>query len=242
VCSLPTSVSEEPGDTASDDDDDDAEQDGTDDGGSGEGDDDQPADDDPDTDDDAKGFALRVIGEATGLSHTAVAKILARWGFWFGCWESVDSPCGWVYLSVWCSDGPDTRNRRSAMDMDQAVVKAAEIGAEHGLAAASWVTDGNTSVETFRVLRDGIVEGDPEVLDRLPAADLSGEWADGYTSRRLFEDATGLDAHAEATWNVDEYDWMVDGLCAAYEEAFQSVVLGELERVCEYHLGAEVTR
>lgn len=57
-----------------------------------------------------------------------------------------------------------------------AQIRAYHYGHERGVAAGSWVIDGNTSEETARNLLRGIDDGDPVVYDVLPFAPLSGEW------------------------------------------------------------------
>ncbi len=116
---------------------------------------------------------------------------------------------------------------------EAAMVRASEIGREHGESAATWFeTDNHAAI--LQMLEDG----DPEVYDCLPGPDLSGQWADGYSPRSLFEDSTGADAHAEAAWDHDDYQFWLDALCAAYEAAFVDVVEAEVVRVCRYHLDA----
>ncbi len=65
------------------------------------------------------------------------------------------------------------------------VAKAEEDGYSAGVAAGSWVVDGNTSEATARRILEGIAEGDPVVMDSLPSSPLSGEWADGLTPASL---------------------------------------------------------
>ena len=111
---------------------------------------------------------------------------------------------------------------------DEAIGKAREIGREHGENAASWVTDGNTSEETYAALLRGIEDGDPMVLDMLPAPDLSGEWADGYTPDRLSADVGWLPEPG----THDHYDWLGE-LCAAYEEAFTEAAEEAVIAACQ---------
>jgi hypothetical protein len=115
---------------------------------------------------------------------------------------------------------------------DKAVAKAAEIGREHGTnAAGEWApeflaqspTDAESRAQC--VLEDGVQEAiDP---DMLPAPDLSGEWADGYTVQQLLWD-TGIDL------DPNEYD--AGELADAYELAFSEAVEAEIVRVCQYQL------
>ncbi len=56
------------------------------------------------------------------------------------------------------------------------VVSAEAYGTERGKAAGAWVLDGNSPVETARLILQGIEDADPEIMDMQPAP-LSGEWA-----------------------------------------------------------------
>lgn len=105
-------------------------------------------------------------------------------------------------------------------DQYEAAIEAARArGAEDGKAAGSWVVDGNTSEEALRRLLEGLDEGDPEVLDSLPAGPLSGEFADGLLPRDLL-----------ASLEVEEDDEAADDILRAYEDAWSSAVQEEAER------------
>jgi hypothetical protein len=116
--------------------------------------------------------------------------------------------------------------------------EARKLGTEAAEAAASWTVDGNSDrQERARVLAM-LRDGDPDAYDYLPREpNLSGEYADDLTPRSLFEDITGLDAHAEATWSVDAYNAVVDALCDAYDEGvsetFSLACERELIAFCE---------
>lgn len=101
---------------------------------------------------------------------------------------------------------------------------AREIGTDHGRTAASWVFDGNTDRETYETFRRGMEDGDPEILDRIPAADLSGQWAEGYTVADLMADCCG--------GNTDDPDEII----AAYEDAFTAAATAEVERMIAVQL------
>jgi len=110
------------------------------------------------------------------------------------------------------------------------------LGCEAASAAASWTADGNTSSEHAARVLAMLDDGDPAADDYLPAwPDLSGEWADAPTPRSLFEDLTGLDAHAEATWQPDAYQMVLEALCEAFErgvsETFEAACEAELRKV-----------
>src|ERR1700723_107743 len=84
---------------------------------------------------------------------------------------------------------------------------AANIGREHGLNAASWYFDGNTSMETYRSVLAGIDAGDPMILDTFPSSPLNGEFADDYSISDLAED-TGTEQESDH----------FDDVCTAYEQ------------------------
>lgn len=119
-----------------------------------------------------------------------------------------------------------------ATHLPQWAEDARNLGREHGTSAASWVADGNSEEASMRRLLTMLDDGDPEADDYLPPRPtLSGEWADGMTPRSLFEYVTGFDAHAEASFNADAYNGVVDALCEAYEAGVDETFTTECERV-----------
>ncbi len=118
------------------------------------------------------------------------------------------------------------------------IAEARKLGTEAGENAAAWWEGSNPPgpKQAQRVL-DAIADGDPEIMDVLPRPDLSGEWADEPTPRSLFEDVTGADAHAEASWNWDAYHATVDELCSAWEDGAADAVQRAVERQCRAALG-----
>jgi hypothetical protein len=110
--------------------------------------------------------------------------------------------------------------------------EAYELGRDAAIAAASWVVDGNTSQEHIRRMVAWLDDGDPRADEFLPAMpDLSGEWADAPTPRSLFEDITGFDAHAEASFNYDAYYAVLEPICAAWEAGVDDTFMAECERI-----------
>lgn len=109
---------------------------------------------------------------------------------------------------------------------EAALAAAIDIGKDEGMSAASWVFDGNTTDDTYRRVLAGIEEGDPEVLDTLPSADLSGQWADGRTPHTLLEDiaSTISDDDTHITAEMLLGDVTTSALCDAYEDAFNDAV------------------
>ena len=75
-------------------------------------------------------------------------------------------------------------------------MRAAEISNEHGINAAAWweqdTLGGRATGEyaryTAETVLKGIEDGDPEIVDSLPYPDLSGQWADSYSSHDLLEE------------------------------------------------------
>jgi len=113
----------------------------------------------------------------------------------------------------------------------QWIAAAAQLGRDAGAAAGTWAADGNTTDEHRRNVLAMLADGDPAADDFLPARpDLSGQWADAPTPTSLFEDVTGLDSHAEASWNVDAYHALVDELCSAWEDGVSETFEASCER------------
>lgn len=102
---------------------------------------------------------------------------------------------------------------------DLRIERAEREGKQHGQAAGSWVIDGNTSEQTARAILAGIRDGDPEVLDSLPSAPLSGEWADGLLPR----DVLGW-------YGMDEDDPAADDVLTTFETAYADGMIEEVTR------------
>jgi hypothetical protein len=103
--------------------------------------------------------------------------------------------------------------------LDAITAETERQGEVDGRAAGSWLIDGNSTQETAWRLLQGIEDGDPEVLDSVPSAPLSGEWADGLLSRDLL-----------AEYGLNEDDDAADDVLTAYESGFARGVADEVER------------
>lgn len=118
---------------------------------------------------------------------------------------------------------------RDAADCDcppQYEAEARKLGAERGLAAASWVFDGNTPQRTYRAFLRAWDDGDPVLDNYAPTSGwLSGEWADTPTPDTLARDLGITDP--------DE----IDAACDAYEDAATEAYWAELERVARLMVG-----
>ena len=115
------------------------------------------------------------------------------------------------------------------MIMDDVIDK----GTVDGKAAASWVFEGNTSIEQYKEYLRGVEEGDPEILDKYPAPNpLSGEWAGGLTAESLAYQFVG-----------ETYDYvLVDEIASTYEVAFENAYYDELERIARLQVAEDETR
>jgi len=128
--------------------------------------------------------------------------------------------------------------RQAAADAADAMRKlaAAEaIGREHGTNAAAWweqdAIGGRMTGDAAAVARsilDGMADGDPAVLDGFPVADLSGEWADGYTVRQLIADV-GEDPDDD---DPDAYFDAADALADAYRDGFDEAASDAIGAAC----------
>lgn len=94
-------------------------------------------------------------------------------------------------------------------------------GFESGQAHGSWVTDGNTTPETYRWILEGYDNGNPEVLDLCPNP-LSGEWA-GESISEVFGLKVG-----EGYPESEDLD--------RYEEGYQQGFWHEVLKACQYQL------
>ncbi len=103
--------------------------------------------------------------------------------------------------------------------------RAAKLGHEAGIAAASWVFDGSTSRDTYLCVLQGIEAGDPGVMDAYREPSLSGEYADDYSESDLARDL-GIEPYSELC-----------GECAdAWAEAASATFWSEVERIARHHL------
>ena len=96
---------------------------------------------------------------------------------------------------------------------------AAKQGAHDGKNRAAWGFDGNTDTRTYKGFLEGVIDGDPEIMDAFSVSPLSGEWAGESISEILGARTT-------------------QAAMDAYEMAFQDAYWAELERVARYHVKA----
>jgi hypothetical protein len=99
---------------------------------------------------------------------------------------------------------------------------AYELGREHGTNAASWVDIADES--SARRILAGLEDVGSEVLDALPCADLSGQWADSLTGTALV-----LDAMPSETFSDDERADAFSDICDAYELGFSDASTEAIE-------------
>lgn len=108
---------------------------------------------------------------------------------------------------------------------------AAYLGADAAMAAASWVTMSESDAQSI------LEDVDPEVLDRYPMPDLSGEWADDPTPASILRDVGGDDGDFEY-WDTptarlrDEVaDAWEAGRDAVWHAALEAVTLRTVGRI-----------
>lgn len=107
------------------------------------------------------------------------------------------------------------------------VTAAYELGKEHGMAAASWLLDGNSSREAAERLLRGLNDGDPVVLDSLPSNPLSGEWADAPTAKDILRELGEEETDPDAQWDI----------LRDYEDGYSDGVQQGAERTARQFLG-----
>lgn len=108
------------------------------------------------------------------------------------------------------------------------VTEADRIGTEHGKCAATWI-DLPEYAHTARAIIGQIDDYDPMLYDTLPCADLSGQFADGFSSRDL-ADHVGLDYDEDD--EDDDSDFIMSDVCDAYNNAYDSEVTSVLYLHC----------
>jgi hypothetical protein len=115
-----------------------------------------------------------------------------------------------------------------------AAVKASAHDA--GVNAANWWEQDNvggyvnasTGIARATAVLKGIDDGDPEILDSLPSADLSGQWADSDTADSVYADVATDDA---ADWS-DLEDWQRDEVADTWELAYNESVMTAVYAYC----------
>lgn len=119
--------------------------------------------------------------------------------------------------------------------IEEGCAQAAHEGALKGRRAAGWVTDGNTTRETYLWLRTGIDDGDPAVLNELPSDPLDGTTATDVAMTALDEGGYSRDL-IEEVWGDDAWPPARDDIADAYEEAWNQALQDEVLRACNYQL------
>lgn len=103
--------------------------------------------------------------------------------------------------------------------------------------AARWYLDGNADEETYRRVLKGIEDGDPMILDDLPWLSWGGDelpdWGGFF-----------YDIAPDIVGDYPDNDPLMASLEDKYLEVIgtdyaNEVLLGEVERICCYHLGEE---
>jgi hypothetical protein len=112
--------------------------------------------------------------------------------------------------------------------------EAFELGAAAGIAAASWVADGNTSADHIVRMIAWMDDGDPRAEEYLPATpNLSGEWADSPTPRSLYHDIMDNVPGESA-----QPEWLSQRIEEEIADAWEAGVSSTFEPECERILRA----
>lgn len=117
--------------------------------------------------------------------------------------------------------------------IDQLMGEVEALAETTGTAAGSWYFDGNSPPEMYERVCQGLIDGDPEILDSIPYPDLSGEWADAPTPKSVKEDIGATDEE----WEVLEDELIDFWLLTASDAAIH-----EVERVAIYQTTEEVNQ
>jgi hypothetical protein len=144
---------------------------------------------------------------------------VAYYGSGHGYWVICDVERAGLREAVKLS-GPFTTREQADAECERIRTQdeAREMGREAGRAAASWYFDGNTTREHYARVLQGIEDGDPEIMDTIPSAPLSGEWADDPLPGDILR-ALG----------VDEYDEQTDNYLNVYADGYEEAALAHIE-------------
>lgn len=109
--------------------------------------------------------------------------------------------------------------------------KAKRLGKDHGENAAAWyvqdaIDQTRDTVRASQTVLHGILDGDPEILDSLPWADLSGQWADGMTPADVYDDLGILPER-----DSDDMEYI-----RIYEDSYNDAVVRYVETQCRGRL------
>jgi hypothetical protein len=102
-------------------------------------------------------------------------------------------------------------------------------GFEDGKAAATWLVDGNTP-DPYAVLsrlKNGIEDGDPEIMDQLPQPRINGEFADDPTWGDILREETELAADDDGEPSPYE-DELFEIYCEAFSNGVDDQITGML--------------
>lgn len=92
--------------------------------------------------------------------------------------------------------------------MTMTEASAYDSGYSFGKSRGSWVIDGNTDPKYAQRILDGYNEGDPEIMDMMPAP-LCGEWAGASIPELIHEFGCDL-------WDSEIADQFEDGYAKGY--------------------------
>jgi hypothetical protein len=110
-----------------------------------------------------------------------------------------------------------------------------EAGAQAGADAADWWAQDTLGGRArgdvtgrARTILAGIDDGDPQILDALPALDLSSQWADAPTEAKLYTDAVPSGAPEWDALDAEHRDEAID----AFRDGFDGAVRDRVVEHC----------
>ena len=118
-------------------------------------------------------------------------------------------------------------------ELNNLVGEAEELGRNEGHDAGGDFWNVRWGEDEIRRLYNGIQAGDPQIMDELPSAPLSGEWAGDRTPQTLLIDL-GVEDEEELT--PEE----IVEVCDSYENAWNLESQQAIEETCLYYLTREV--
>lgn len=130
-----------------------------------------------------------------------------------------------------------TTNEIPTATLRELVSTAVELGTEHGRNAAEWFAQDafggrhtGVSKEAARRILQMLDDGDPALWDAANVPNLSGEWADSMTTRKLSQYCA-----EKVGCNHDSIDPDTeDRLAGYYEEAAQDAWSGRVYKMATY--------
>jgi hypothetical protein len=145
--------------------------------------------------------------------------------------DLINELCVWGHYHFQLEDALGEFNVR--VNKEQNMLNMRVRGYSDGTAAATWIVDGNTDDPAGYLgrLLAGMADGDPQIMDELPAPRLSGEYADDPSWNDILRDeCEGAEFILEHDLDGDLYD--------AYEDKFHEAVEKQIREMYKSYTAA----